>query len=241
MLLFAVVFYTAPLTVIWLVGWYRMADFAAIDWDPIREVTLANVICVIFVTHVYETVFLIKARESDLVRVERLERARTQAELDALKSQIDPHFLFNSLNTLHHLIDTEPDRARAFNENLARVYRYILQSRDRPLVLLSQEKEFLASYVHLLELRFGESLRVVEDSDPRLEDRYLIPPISLQILVENAVKHNQFNARQPMEIAIEIRDGRATVSNPRRPKELLRPTSGTGLANLGERYKLATA
>src|SRR5262249_42538134 len=131
LLLVGVVFGTVPVTIGMLVAWYRVAGFATVDWHAIMTVTLTNTICVVFVTHVYETVFLIKERVSDLVRVERADRARAEAELEALRAQIDPHFLFNSLNALASLIEDDPPRARDFNERLARVYRYILTSRGR--------------------------------------------------------------------------------------------------------------
>jgi hypothetical protein len=104
------VFYTAPATVLLLLGWFYFAGLP-VDWIAVRVCTLVNVICVLFVTHIYETVFLIKERQSDALEYAQLERVRAQAELEALKSQIDPHFLFNSLNTLSFLI--ENDRRKA--------------------------------------------------------------------------------------------------------------------------------
>ncbi|MFV8752726.1 sensor histidine kinase [Nannocystaceae bacterium ST9] len=237
LLLFAIVCYTAPLTVLWLVAWYGMSGFAEPDFAVIETTMLMNVICVVFVAHAYETVFLIKDRASDLLALERLDRARAQAQLDALRTQIDPHFLFNSLATLGHLIDTEPARARAFNDTLARVYRYILAQRDRDLVGLADELAFVRDYVFLLRLRFGEALELVVDDPERLAERRLIIPVSLQILVENAVKHTIFDAARPLVVRLELRDRAASVTNPRRPKPLP-TTTGLGLANLAERYRL---
>src|SRR5262249_53764049 len=153
--------------------------------DAVREVTLLNVICVVFVTHAYETVFLIKERVNEKV-------ARVQAELDALHAQIDPHFLFNSLNTLSTLIEQDPARARAFNERLARVYRYLLQTRDRRLVSLADELACVDDYCELMRIRFGDGLAVRVAADPAVEPVGLrLPPNALQLLVENAVKHNR--------------------------------------------------
>ena len=241
LLLFAIVCYTAPLTVIWLVAWFGIAGFA----EPgslaaraaIETTVLMNVICVVFVAHAYETVFLIKDRASDLLALERLDRARAQAQLDALRSQIDPHFLFNSLATLGHLIDTDPVRARAFNDTLARVYRYILAQRDRDLVRLAEELAFVRDYVFLLRLRFGDALELIVDDPEALGEKRLIIPVSLQVLVENAVKHTVFDAARPLRVRIELRSTSASVTNSRRPK-LLPTSSGLGLANLAERYRL---
>src|SRR5690606_20150373 len=121
-------------------------------WNVVQTVGLLNVICVIFVTHVYETVFLVKERARDLVLVERLERARAEAELLALKRQVDPHFLFNCLNTLQHLIGEAPERALEFNQDLAMVLRYVVRTAERPLVSLREELTFVEHYTALLRI-----------------------------------------------------------------------------------------
>lgn len=235
------VFGTVPITVAMLAAWYRFGGFASVDWAAIRTVTLANVICVIFVTHVYETVFLIKEREADLVRVERLEKARALSELSALHAQIDPHFLFNALNTLSYLIGADPDGARRFNDLLARVYRYILSQRDRHLVLLSEEMRFVDDYVELLRVRFGDgALRLARDVPEGALDRHVVPPLAVQLLVENAVKHNQLDRDDPLVVKIALAGGALSVENRRRPRPLDRPSARVGLSNLKERYRLAT-
>jgi hypothetical protein len=238
LLLVGVVFGTVPVTVAMLVAWYRLAGFTAVDWRAIETVTLTNTICVVFVTHVYETVFLIKERESDLVRVERAERARAEAELEALRAQLDPHFLFNSLNTLASLIDSEPARARDFNERLARVYRYILASRGRALVLLSEEMDFVDDYLSLLAVRFGDALQVTTVRGDGLLDRQMVPPIALQVLLENAVKHNELSASSPLEVRVVVERGRVSVSNARRPRRDVPASARVGLKNLAERYRV---
>lgn len=239
MLVAANVLYTAPLTVAWLYGWYALAGLPA-DGAAIRVVALTNVICVVFVTHAYETVFLIREREADLLRVERLERSRAEAELAGLKAQVDPHFLFNSLNTLGHLIPHAPERARAFCDGLAEVYRYVLASRDRDLVLLDEELAFVRTYFDLLALRFGAAIRL--ELDPELAaraGRWLVPPLALQTLLENAVKHNQLAEAAPLAFRLAWADGAVRAENPVRPRRSLRPSSGLGLANLDERCRLA--
>lgn len=234
--LFAGIFYTAPLSVAMLSAWYAAAGFATIDWGAVRAATLVIVVCVIFVTHVYETVYLIQQRESDLVRVAELQRGRAEAELEALKSQVDPHFLFNSLNTLAHLIDHDANLAREFTEGLADVYRYILSIRERDLVPLADELAFVRAYAELLRLRFGESIRVsVEGEDTA--GGALLPPISLQVLVENAVKHNRVVADDPLTLRIQVGADLVEVSNPFRARSTQRPSSGLGLRNLDERCR----
>lgn len=238
-LVFANVFYTAPVTALMLLFWYHFAGFTGPDWNAIKLVTLMNVIAVIFITHVYETVFLIKERESDLLQFEKLERAKAEAELEALKSQIDPHFMFNSLNTLSYLIENDREKALEFNEHLSDVYRYILMNKDRELVQLKEEIEFLNSYFFLLQLRFGGAVELAMNGGGE-GDRYLIPPISLQILLENAVKHNEVDENHPLKIVLQITDSAAIFSNPKRSRISGNHSPKTGLKTLNERYKLIT-
>ena len=243
LLLAAIVLYTAPLTIVGLLCWYGWIGRAA-DLDTIRTVALLNVICVVFVTHAYETVFLIKEREGDLLRVARLDRARAEAELSAFLAQIDPHFMFNSLNTLGHLIETDRARAIAFNQDLAGVYRYLLRQRGRALVPLVEELAFARAYVELMRIRYGDALRCeLPVAGPELADAQL-PPTGLQLLIENAIKHNEIGAGSPLEIEVRFEAGALSVSNVRKPRRSVanwrRESVGVGLRNLDERSKLAT-
>lgn len=234
MLVFANVFFTAPITVLVLWAWYNAVQFD-VDWNAIRVVTLINVICVIFVTHAYETVYLIQQREADMLRLERIERAKAEAELEALKGQLDPHFMFNSLNTLAQLVDEDRQNARTFIERLADVYRYILMSRQRELVPLDEEMAFVDAFLTLLRLRFSDAL-VFRVQGP-LDNRYL-PPIALQILIENAIKHNEFSANHPLELCCAIDSDSLTLSHRKRRKRRAPRGTGTGLRNLRERYRM---
>ncbi|HVI00096.1 MAG TPA: histidine kinase, partial [Enhygromyxa sp.] len=243
LLLVAIVLYTAPLTIVGLLCWYGWIGRAA-ELDTIRTVALLNVICVVFVTHAYETVFLIKEREGDLLRVARLDRARAEAELSAFLAQVDPHFMFNSLNTLGHLIETDRARAIAFNQDLAGVYRYLLRQRGRALVPLVEELAFARAYVELMRIRYGDALRCeLPVAGPELADAQL-PPTGLQLLIENAIKHNEIGAGSPLEIEVRFEVGVLSVSNARKPRRSVanwrRESVGVGLRNLDERSKLAT-
>ncbi len=239
-LLLTVIFYTAPVSVLLLVGWYKIFTNDAVNWTVITESTLIILIAVLFITHIYETVFLVKESESEMIKSEQLERAKAEAELEALKNQIDPHFIFNSLNTLSHLIEEKPLRAKQFNDNLADVYRYILQNKARSLVLLRDEMEFLKSYFVLLQIRFEKAVELKINVDDSLYDQYLIPPISLQVLAENAIKHNEFSEAAPLLIEITMQSESLLVHNRVRKKTLRKESSKIGLQNLQERYKLTT-
>lgn len=240
-LVLAISFYTIPVSALLLVVWYKIFNNGIINWNVITTATLIIMICVLFITHVYETVFLVREAESEKLKKEQLERAKAESELEALKNQIDPHFIFNSLNTLSHLIEQDPKKARQFNDNLAHVYRYILQNKARELVLLREELLFLNDYFSLLKIRFEKAVQLQINISEALFDQYLIPPISLQILVENAIKHNEFSDTLPLVITIEMQNDELIIHNHVRKKVLRKASSRIGLHNLGERYKLTTS
>lgn len=234
------VFYTAPLTVAWLCVWYIWAGFPKTNWEVIEVVVLINVICVLFVTHIYETVFLVKEKESELVKNEQLQRAKAEAELTALKNQVDPHFMFNSLNTLSHLITEDPQKALSFTENLAEVYRYILMQKDHALVLLEDELDFTHRYTELLHLRFGDALIIKKRFNGTAEKDYLIPPTSVFVAFENAVKHNELSEQLPLHIDVDVTDGCLHIINTIQERHNPQTSPRIGLKNLDERFRIVT-
>jgi len=240
MLLLTIPFYTIPVSVLMLVGWYNLFMHGVINWGVIKTTSLIILITVFFLVHVYETVFLVKQTENDQLKKEQLERSRAEAELEALKNQIDPHFIFNSLNTLSYLIEDKPIRARQFNDNLADVYRYILQNKKRDLVLLREEVAFLQDYFSLLKIRFENAVQLNVQIDEQELDQYLVPPISLQILMENAIKHNEFSDNTPLIMTLGWEMGELIFHNDVRRKDLRKASSKIGLQNLNERYRLIT-
>lgn len=234
---------TVPLTII--AGWawlrYIQSPFPTLDWlGTIRALVTNNTVTVLFLLHAYETLYLIRERHGDRRRLEQIERARLTAELEAMKNQLAPHFLFNCLNTLSALIEKDPRTAAEFNTHLADVSRYLLTQKHRDLVPLAEEITFLRSYVRLMELRFPQSLTValpeIEDSDARR-----VPPASLQLLIENAIKHNRHTEAEPLAVEVRIEGDALVVANPLRPMSGLRPGTGTGLVNLRERLALLGA
>jgi sensor histidine kinase YesM len=234
------VFYTSPLTVAWLCVWYRLAGFEKVNWGVIQIVVLINVICVLFVTHVYETVFMVKEQQGEQLKNAELSRAKAEAELAALKNQIDPHFMFNSQNSLSYLISTDRQKASLFTENLAEVYRYILSQKDQPLVLLEDELDFTHKYTELLHLRFGKALVFQKHFNGTLEKSYLIPPTSVFVALENAVKHNEISEQYPLQVDIDLQEEHLIISNRIREKRNLQHSSRIGLKNLNERFRLLT-
>ena len=240
LLVFNNVFYTSPLTVAWLCIWYRWAGFPAIDWDVIFTVTLINVICVLFVMHIYETVFMLKEQENEQLANARLSTAKVQAELVALRNQIDPHFMFNSLNSLSYLIMADKQKALRFTENLADMYRYILLQKDHSLVLLEDELIFAAKYIDLLSLRFGPALVVNRNFDPSREKEFLVPPISAFIAIENVIKHNEISKEEPLSVNLLLDDEFLAINNTVRLKRSIVHSAGIGLKNLDERFRIIT-
>lgn len=158
-------------------------------------------------------------------------------QYEALKNQLNPHMLFNSLNTLYLLIRESPDKARHYLEELSRVMRYTLQDNDSHSVTLREEMGFVRSYIYLLQVRYEENLRFDINICPELLSRQL-PPMALQLLIENAVKHNEISNRRPLTVTVTASGGTIEVSNPIQPKQSGSTGMGIGLGNLAKRYQL---
>lgn len=178
-----------------------------------------------------------KNRQSEQEKA-ALVRVNLLAQYNHLKQQVSPHFLFNSLNTLSSLISVDAVRAERFVSELSLVYRYLLQNSEDKLVELGKELLFIRSYMHLMKTRFGAGLCIAIDI-PQSWHSYLIPPLSLQLLVENAIKHNVVSPDQPLHITIRIVDDeRIDVSNNLQEKQLRLPSAKVGLVNIMEKYRL---
>ena len=170
--------------------------------------------------------------------VQRLEQEKTEVHIRALQAQVNPHFLFNSLNSLSALIDDDTRRAGVFLDELSSVYRYLLRANDQILTPLAAELTFIQSYSHLLQTRHGDALRVVCRVPPPLLSRQ-IPPLTLQLLVENAVKHNIALPDQPLTIDIDTDgDDRLVVRNNVQRKRARVASNGVGLANIWSKYQM---
>ncbi len=175
-------------------------------------------------------------------RSRRLEESALQARYQALQSQLNPHFLFNSLNTLVAEIGYNPQGAVCFTRNLSDVYRYILACQDKRLVPLSEEMDFVDTYVELHRVRLGDCLAVDWQVDACVAAEAQIPPLTLQLLVENIIKHNVISPSHPMDVTVEVEEKgtdvlQLVVSNPVRPKQGT-VSVGKGLENLSQRYRL---
>jgi sensor histidine kinase YesM len=168
------------------------------------------------------------------------QRAQVETQLKLLQQKVDPHFLFNNLNVLSSLIERNPAEASEFVTHFTRLYRYILQHRDAEIVPLDEELEFARNYIYLMEQRFGLAYRFEVSLPSEQSQEHMIIPTALQGLIENAVKHNEGSARQPLPIRIAMDGDYLTVSNQLRPKSPASDSAGTGLENLQARYRLLT-
>jgi PAS domain S-box-containing protein len=168
----------------------------------------------------------------------KVQKENLQTRFDVLKQQVNPHFLFNSLNVLTSLIRIEPDLAEKFTEQLAKVYRYVLENRDNELVPLSTELDFLDAYVFLLNIRFMDKLKVIIDIDEDRKSAGVIP-LAIQLLIENAIKHNSMSKKSPLVIDIFVDDRcNLNVVNNLQEREARITSTGIGLKNIENRYRL---
>jgi LytS/YehU family sensor histidine kinase len=169
------------------------------------------------------------------VDAERLKKENVEAQYNNLKNQVNPHFLFNSLNALTNLVYQDQDKAVKFIKQLSEVYRFVLASRDKEVVALEEEIHFLDSYVFLQQIRFGDKLKI---SIELPELKCLVAPLALQMLVENAIKHNEVSEDYPLTIRIYNRGKKIIIENSLRRKPVLAEDSqGLGLENIKKRYE----
>ncbi len=170
----------------------------------------------------------------------KMQKENLQSQFEVLKQQVNPHFLFNSLNVLTSLIKIDPDLAESFTERLSKVYRYVLENKEKDVVSLSTELEFLNSYIFLLEIRFMKKLFIQINIDKLYYD-YQILPIAIQLIIENAIKHNTFSKVQPLKIEIFVDDKqRLNIINNLNLRETKLVSTGVGLENINRRYALVS-
>jgi sensor histidine kinase YesM len=211
-------------------------DFGPHPQQFIRGSMFRDYFLAIIVVLSSQLIYLTNKHYQTTLENERLQAEYMKTRFMALKNQIDPHFLFNSLNTLHSLIKTDAGKAREYVQQLSYVFRYTLQNKE--IITLYEELKFTLAYCHLMQIRYGESLQFIQRIDEQYY-RYSIVPLSLQALVENAIKHNVVSNRQPLTITFFTSEkGTITVSNPIQPKKEPEGGESIGLSNLAERYRL---
>lgn len=192
----------------------------------------------LFLQCIHAIFYLLNRYKQKELEAEELRRVGTQASLQAVRSQVNPHFLFNNLNVLSSLILQKNDEANTFVEKFSTVYRNLLKGQERDMVTLQEELDFIKPYLYLLEKRFGEGLRVTLDIDPAAMQK-LVVPVALQMLVENAIKHNIVSARKPLFVRIISSSGdELVVENDLQPRPEKEPSTHVGLENIRQRLRL---
>lgn len=200
---------------------------------------VASFTIIALVTAFYESIFFYARWKEALLETVQLKRANIESQLEGLKSQVNPHFLFNSLNTLTYIIPEDPDRAVHFVRQLSKVYRYILEIREKQLIPLAEELNFMKSYLFLVKERFGDNICIRKTiPDEYLQDQ--IVPLSLQILMENCVKHNIISRQHPLEIDVYIENQYLIIRNTLQPKHQEIASTRIGLQNIRNRYAFFT-
>lgn len=204
------------------------------------SMTIGSLLVTFLVLGIYITMGFYHQLQKTMIEKERLTKESVQGQLEGLKSQVNPHFLFNSLNTLSYLIPENPAKAENFVQKLSKAYRYILEIRERELTTVAEELGFLDSYNCLLKERFGENLHISIDVPDEVR-QLQIPPLSLQMLFENAIKHNIVSTQHPLEIKVFVEGkNRLVVKNNLQLKKQEQPSTKVGLENIKSRYLLLT-
>jgi len=220
------------------IGIYFLSDYFPVEFN--WAFRAAIFVVDFFVTACINALFFIaeyiEKWKQSIQRAERLEREKTQVQFDNLKNQLNPHFLFNALTSLNSLIKSNPELASDFLQNMSRVYRYVLKHKDKEVVSLREEINFLNDYLFLLDTRFGEAFRF-ESAIPDQELGKGIVPVTLQILVENAIKHNIISDKKPLRIHVYVEGDYLVMKNASHPKKSVEGSNGLGLENLKNLYR----
>ena len=209
-------------------------------FNPISssEVLLPIIIVSIMTMAIYEAIYYNIRLKKSIREEEQAKQVIVQAQLDTLRNQAQPHFLFNTLNTLRDIIDqNSKEDAKQFVDKLSDVYRFILESGNANLILLRDELKFAQAYMHIQSERFGENLKL-HWNIPETSLDGMIVPMSLQLLLENAIKHNIISKAKPLTIEVEIKDNNLLITNKIQPKSTQIPSTKVGLKNIEKRYAL---
>lgn len=205
--------------------------------DIILNSNAAALFCTVTVTAIYETNYFMSELKKSVEEREMLKRESLHAQLNALKTQVNPHFLFNNLNTLCSIIPEDPRTAVTFVQQLSKVYRHILEVQDEQSIPLKDELDVMRAYAFLLQTRFGDNLDItINVPEEKLNKK--IMPLSLQILMENAIKHNIVSSDKPLKVNVYAENGKLVVSNNLQKKNQVNESTGIGLDNIRNRCRL---
>jgi sensor histidine kinase YesM len=200
---------------------------------------IVPVVIFLIVSLAIHSFYFYKTLQENKVKEQKIIAGTASAKFESLKNQIDPHFLFNSLNVLSSLIEENPENAQRFTTSLSKIYRYVLEQKDKELVSVEEELAFAKTYMDLLKMRFENSL-FYELPDVLPNPDAKVVPLSLQFLLENTVKHNVVSEQKPLHIRIFIEGDYLAIQNDYQKKEVLQDRKGVGLQNIINRYGIIT-
>lgn len=198
---------------------------------------LVAIVLTFVVTLAFHAFYFYKAYNESKVKEQKIIAGTANAKFESLKNQIDPHFLFNSLNVLSSLIEENPENAQKFTTSLSKIYRYVLEQKDKELVTVQEELSFAKTYMNLLKMRFENSI-TYELPENFVNDEAKVVPLSLQLLLENTIKHNVVSEQKPLHIKIYVKDNYLIVENNLQKKEVMRDRRGVGIQNIVSRYAI---
>jgi hypothetical protein len=236
--------FVVSLLVIFLLRIFEDVAMEGETWQQfLSEENMANyyfaMIITFVITLLVHAFHFYKKYQENRVKQQKIIAGTASAKFETLKNQIDPHFLFNSLNVLSSLIEEDPGSAQRFTTSLSKVYRYVLEQRDKELVSVQEELAFAKTYMNLLKMRFENSIYFELPDDVPQSNAWVVP-LSLQLLLENTIKHNIVSQQKPLHIKIFIEKGYLVVQNDFRKKEVLQDRRGVGLQNIISRYAIIT-
>ena len=183
--------------------------------------------------------YFYKSYQENKVKEQKIIAGTASAQFESLKNQLDPHFLFNSLNVLSSLIEENPENAQKFTTSLSKIYRYVLEQRDKELISVAEELAFAKTYMNLLKMRFENSI-TFELPEGFENQEAKVVPLSLQLILENCIKHNVVSESKPLHIKISIVNNQLVIVNNLQKKEVLQERKGVGLQNIVSRYAILT-
>lgn len=195
-----------------------------------------QIVIIVFIFTIITGIQFFRMWKEGLLREESLQRKALELKLEAMKNQVNPHFLFNSLNTLSTLVHKDPDMAVNMISHMSDIYRYVLEQKDNKVVEWSVEKQFVENYISLQQIRFANNIRVQIDTGGK-KDFYVVP-LSVQMLVENAIKHNVISSDEPLSIQIYVKDNFLVVKNNLQVKSSLKKSVSIGLENIKIQYEI---
>ena len=201
---------------------------------------VSGLIITLIVSMTIHAIGFFKETQKQKIINEKLSKEKVASELNALRAHVDPHFLFNSFNVLSGLIDENPGRAQEFLSGLSNIYRYILEHRKDSTSTIEEELKFAQEYMHLQKMRFEEGIQLKTNIPEHLLQKK-IPSLSLQLLLENAIKHNGFDTEYPLKITIENVDNYLVVKNNMKTRKNITKSNGMGLENIRDRYNLLSS